>query len=362
LALPSFAQRQFDIRYVMQDMNCDTRTVCYDVQLRSTDGSTWGLAGQNYRLYYDASIATYNNGTSALPNAYNAFNEVQRAEANASIGGALPFESNLGFLNYAIDLQDLGSGGLMLNSSWTTTSTLCFDIQPAALASGASCFNIIWGREAITQAYFDAYVEVSEWVGADNTTRAVGGTYHDIDGTSAASACFATACTPAPVDPCAGFGDADGDGICNNIDNCLTAANATQADADGDGIGDLCDPTPNGPCGLIGDTDGDGICDNVDNCRTTPNPDQRDADGDNIGDTCDTTPNGPCSGFGDADKDGICDNVDNCITTINPNQLDVDGDGIGDVCDTTPNGPCGNFGMVLVVTLVTPMAIRFVIM
>ena len=344
LALPSFAQKQYDIRYVMKDMDCDAKTVCYEVQLRSADGSTWGLAGQNYRLYYDASMATYTSGSSNLPGTYDAYNEVQTAEANASIGGALPFESTLGFLNYAIDLKELGSGGLVLSSAWTTTSTLCFDIKPAALASGASCFNIIWGREAMTQSYFDAYVEVSQWVSTDNTTRAIGSNYQDMDGTNASAACFATACTIVPVDPCAGYGDADGDGICNNVDNCKTTANPTQADADGDGIGDICDATPNGPCGGFGDTDGDGICNNVDNCKTTANPDQRDADGDGIGDTCDATPNGPCSGFGDADGDGICDNVDNCKTTANPNQLDVDGDGIGDVCDTTPNGPCGNYG------------------
>lgn len=39
------------------------------------------------------------------------------------------------------------------------------------------------------------------------------------------------------------------------------------------------------------DADGDGICDNVDNCPTTPNPDQADMDGDSVGDACDIVEN-----------------------------------------------------------------------
>ena len=36
-------------------------------------------------------------------------------------------------------------------------------------------------------------------------------------------------------------GDADGDGIGNLLDNCVTKANPTQCDSDGDGFGNHCD-------------------------------------------------------------------------------------------------------------------------
>ena len=35
--------------------------------------------------------------------------------------------------------------------------------------------------------------------------------------------------------------DTDGDGVINGLDNCLTVADTSQADADGDGVGDVCD-------------------------------------------------------------------------------------------------------------------------
>ncbi|MGE5186635.1 MAG: choice-of-anchor K domain-containing protein [Acidobacteriota bacterium] len=57
--------------------------------------------------------------------------------------------------------------------------------------------------------------------------------------------------------------DSDGDGVCDEVDNCPSVANADQLDTDGDGVGDACD-----------------------NCPTTPNPDQADSNGNGIGDAC----------------------------------------------------------------------------
>jgi hypothetical protein len=103
--------------------------------------------------------------------------------------------------------------------------------------------------------------------------------------------------------PDAGCTDTDGDGICDDEDNCPTTANADQVDFDNDNIGDSCDPdidgdgVPNGSdtfprdASESKDTDGDGIGDNSDNCPTVANADQADSNNDAIGDACtdDTT-------------------------------------------------------------------------
>jgi hypothetical protein len=80
--------------------------------------------------------------------------------------------------------------------------------------------------------------------------------------------------------------------VIDYLDNCPNTSNGDQADADGDGVGDVCD-----------------------NCLSTSNTDQADADGDGVGDVC-----------------------DNCFLDPNPNQIDEDEDGIGDLCEVLFTG------------------------
>lgn len=108
--------------------------------------------------------------------------------------------------------------------------------------------------------------------------------------------------------------DTDGDGICNNQDNCIYTANTNQLDSDNDDVGNVCD-----------------------NCPTTYNPTQLDTDQDGIGDACDTPPPACVNQWWDSDGDGICNNTDNCDYTANTNQQDSDNDGVGDVCDNCPS-------------------------
>ena len=115
-----------------------------------------------------------------------------------------------------------------------------------------------------------------------------------------------------PDDPCT---DVDGDGFGDPgypantcaVDDCPGVSNPSQADADGDGVGDACD-----------------------DCPAIADPAQVDTDGDGIGDACD-----PCT---DPDHDGFglpgnaCP-PDDCPNVANADQADGDGDGVGDACD-----------------------------
>jgi hypothetical protein len=111
-------------------------------------------------------------------------------------------------------------------------------------------------------------------------------------------------------------GDADGDGVPNQSDNCPNDANSDQADGDSDGLGDACDNCPDDANVGQADADNDDVGDSCDNCVTTSNTDQIDNDIDGVGDAC-----------------------DNCPFTPNPDQADADGDGIGDACSVSEGAP-----------------------
>jgi len=150
---------------------------------------------------------------------------------------------------------------------------------------------------------------------------------------------------PPPDAPCP---DTDLDGICDRADNCPNIGNHDQADADGDGTGDVCEVADGcaTPCtataairltppGGASDRDLDGIADREDDCPALANHDQADLDGDGLGDVCDP----------DVDGDGVADKLlplgvaaDNCPTVPNPDQVDTLRDGRGDACRAVPTG------------------------
>ncbi len=170
--------------------------------------------------------------------------------------------------------------------------------------------------------------------------------------------------------------DTDGDGIADDVDNCLTIANPDQSDMDGDGSGDACDGCPAdgfklnpGICGCgtpdidadnngvidclesrETDSDGDGTIDSEDGCPDDPGKTAPGQCGCGIADT-DLNGNGiaDCREGPDSDGDDVPDSADGCPDDPDKTEpghcgcgvsdVDTDKDGTPDCNDQCPNDP-----------------------
>ena len=150
--------------------------------------------------------------------------------------------------------------------------------------------------------------------------------------------------------------DADGDGVADAYDNCITVFNPNQSDADMDGIGTECDADESngnsenntGGDNTDGnDTGGNNTGDNTENNTddNTGNNTGDNTEGNNTNDNntgsnnnAENNTDGNTSTDGnntllDTDGDGIDDATDNCQFVANPDQADTDGNGVGTACD-----------------------------
>jgi hypothetical protein len=143
-----------------------------------------------------------------------------------------------------------------------------------------------------------------------------------------------------------------GDGVCRHEgpipEDCVNCGMDCDAvtDSDGDGTPDGCDRCPNDPgkvdqgvcgCGVAdADPDGDELLDCEDNCPLAANADQADFDGDGLGDACDP----------DVDGDAVANDDDLCRNTtlgdpperLKKNRFAADAEGRFVDVNGTPSG------------------------
>jgi len=97
LAFTLGAQYNTDVRISPSGDSQD----CYNVELDYQAENSSKLASQNYRIFYDSRLSTFDKEASQLllPEEDYAFSVVQtNHDVDASGVGPLPFEGNLGFI------------------------------------------------------------------------------------------------------------------------------------------------------------------------------------------------------------------------------------------------------------------------
>ena len=147
--------------------------------------------------------------------------------------------------------------------------------------------------------------------------------------------------------------NADKDVRCNADEDCPTGQLCDAGVCATPGEGASCDDET--PCddGFLcvesvcistdGDADGDGVADEDDNCVRTPNPDQTDSDEDGVGDACEEIGLPGCSSSGECAIDEVCAATVCQVVECTPAQEDelcpADALCVGTICRFAP--PCG---------------------
>lgn len=186
LSWGSTAQTHYNIRLNPTESG-NQQESCYHIQLASADAKDLNLAGQNYRLYYDASKLRIQVGTgkSLLPAEKYSALIIKNNLVDIDAGGIgnLAFEEHLGFINLGNDLKDELNGGIALPASgeWVSTAKICFDrlYQETTPDNSSEKNSLFWARSELTKAYATAYVEVAEWIAPSTTVPAKAAVYFD---------------------------------------------------------------------------------------------------------------------------------------------------------------------------------------
>ena len=136
----------------------ETLSSCYDITVVNVNDVQVVLAGQNYRLYYDASSALFQSKSlvSYLPSPYSPLKVVQEAVGDATGYGNLSFEKNLGFINLATDLHLTGNSEAIILEKFGEfqVASLCFDNE--------SEIAFYWAKEGATDGYATAFNEIAQ--------------------------------------------------------------------------------------------------------------------------------------------------------------------------------------------------------
>ena len=150
-----------------------TNTIYVDVELRYDGAGPFTLADQNYRLFFDSKLLSLNEemSRSDLPN--DLYSGIQFMEIledlEADEINELPFDNQLGFVNFNIDLQNNSNGGIDIRKEddWQRIAVLNFQIEDKTSLS-----QIVWSTSEKTESYATAFVEIMEWLAPNHTEPA----------------------------------------------------------------------------------------------------------------------------------------------------------------------------------------------
>ncbi len=142
--------QQSKVELRLNHINTSQSEQCFDLELRSPYNEDIKLAGQNYRLFYDASKAEVIKEKTTLSLDQEAYS---KTDMISSIHG------DVGFLSLSVDARANTDQTINVDKSgeWTRVGKACF------MPTTQKGFDVIWANER-TEYYASAQVTLSKWV------------------------------------------------------------------------------------------------------------------------------------------------------------------------------------------------------
>lgn len=148
----TYAQHKVDVR--LDQVSLEANQSCYSIDMRSPYGESINLAGQNYRVFYDAKKAKLIEGAIGVKLSEKAYSKVDIINTT---------QNDIGFLSLSIDGRELNEYTTTVDhqGTWSEIATICFEHTQLV------DFDLIWADES-TENFASATVALSEWVDDEN--------------------------------------------------------------------------------------------------------------------------------------------------------------------------------------------------
>ncbi|MFT4565175.1 MAG: hypothetical protein ACI9FN_000123 [Saprospiraceae bacterium] len=215
----------YDISLNLASVDCVSGTACYSVNLKSATENAFILGSQEYRVYYNSAVGTYLSGSSLLSDLYQPYALQDGApieNRNASDLGDLPYEDDLGYLSFSIQLNDNSIGGdqVINDTTFEQVVEICFTMTADAINDELVCFEANFAQIGVTDPYDSDLLILEEWKAANDIIAAGPVKFSNIDASKGDEACFNISCPSIIIET----GDLCGDGIDNDNDGLIDCA------------------------------------------------------------------------------------------------------------------------------------------
>ncbi|PHN06873.1 T9SS type A sorting domain-containing protein [Flavilitoribacter nigricans] len=198
------AQNQWDVRLILNRLDCQNRQAWYTLEIKSSSEQNWALGDQNYRLFFDADLMTVNGVRSLLP---------ETAYSPASIDENLKFygqgqeeyspldniDDHLGFLDFSIvqtKKSNPNVSATVERDRYLPVAELSMTVDPAHLSSMElkNALSMKFSRKETAGKFTAQYVVITEHDAPNHTVATASGEFVDLTFESGADARLAMIC------------------------------------------------------------------------------------------------------------------------------------------------------------------------